>query len=52
MIDRPDIDKYTSKRERNKNITRKNINSKFSNMLAYDALNLNELNNISSVDTI
>jgi hypothetical protein len=51
VIDRPDIDKYNIYRKKHKNITRKNINSKYSQMLAYDSFNLDDLDNISSIDS-
>jgi hypothetical protein len=50
MSDRPDLEKYSIIREKNKNITRKKINSDFSKALELNGFILNNIDNVSSVD--
>jgi len=52
MIDRPDLEKYAIIRKKNKNITRKKINSDFSTALEFDGFMLNDIDNVSSVDSL
>ena len=52
MINRPDLEKYAIIREKNKNITRKKINSEFSTALEFDGFMLNDIDNVSSVDSL
>ena len=52
MIDRPDLEKYAIIREKNKNITRKKINSDFSTALEFNGFMLNDIDNVLSVDSL
>jgi len=52
MSDRPDLEKYSIIREKNKNITRKKINSDFSTGLKLDGFIPNNIDNVSSVDSL